>query len=263
MVDYTDDTQTTTPETPAPPSPPAEEPTARLSAMERITGVIFSPGETFQDIAKKPTWFMPILVVAIIGALANGVFLMRVDIEEFMVNQLERGGQMDQLSAEQFDQAVTASKYMMYASPVLGAVFLPVILLILTGLFFVSLKIIGGKQTFKQTFSVTSYAFVIQGIKAIVSIPVMFLVNLNEADPKNLLKSNLSAFLPEDSSLTMTALASSVDVFTLWTLIVLAIGFAAISKKSTMASGIVTFAWWFIWVVIVVGLAAVGQKFSS
>lgn len=259
MVDYTDDTQTTTPETPAPPSPPTEEPTARLSAMERITGVIFSPGETFKDIALKPSWFMPILVVIIIGGIASGAFLMNVDVDEFLMIQFEKAGLADKLSPEQLDQTINVQKYFIYASPAVNAIVFPLLLLALTGLFFVSLKITGGKQTFKQTFSVTSHAFVIQGIKAIVSIPVMFLVNLNEADPKNIVQSNLGALMSEDASLMMKTLGASIDLFALWTLAVLAIGLAAVSKKSTTATGIVVGAWWLLWVIIMVGLAALQQ----
>ena len=38
---------------------------AHMSAFSRIAGVFFEPGKTFADIAAKPTWFLPLLLIVI------------------------------------------------------------------------------------------------------------------------------------------------------------------------------------------------------
>src|SRR4051812_28539098 len=52
---------------------PAPEP-ARISEAGRFTGVLFSPGATFEDINRKPTWIVQ-MVIAVLAALAFSWFL--------------------------------------------------------------------------------------------------------------------------------------------------------------------------------------------
>ena len=47
----------------APAPPPVPKP---LSEAARLTGVFFSPKSTFPDIARRPRWWIPIILLAII-----------------------------------------------------------------------------------------------------------------------------------------------------------------------------------------------------
>ncbi|HEV8482119.1 MAG TPA: hypothetical protein VGV87_01065, partial [Blastocatellia bacterium] len=40
---------------------------ARLGPLQRLIGILFSPGETFVDINRKPTWLAPLLISIVIG----------------------------------------------------------------------------------------------------------------------------------------------------------------------------------------------------
>ena len=44
------------------PAPGDQEP-AKIGAVGRIFGVLFSPGETFKDIVRKPSWFAPLVIL--------------------------------------------------------------------------------------------------------------------------------------------------------------------------------------------------------
>ena len=55
------------------PLPPASVAPAKGS-FERLAGVLFSPGETFADIARKPTVLVPLLLLILLGYVS--VFLM-------------------------------------------------------------------------------------------------------------------------------------------------------------------------------------------
>ena len=43
-------------------SPAAPEPQPQMSAISRMFGVLFSPQKTFEDIVRKPSWIVPMLV---------------------------------------------------------------------------------------------------------------------------------------------------------------------------------------------------------
>jgi lipopolysaccharide export LptBFGC system permease protein LptF len=96
---------------------------------------------------------------------------------------------------------------------------------------------------------------------AIVSTPifllVLFLKPRGTIDIDNPVATNLAAFLPEESAKWLATLAKQFDVFTIWTLILMAIGFAAVNPKKLKtgkAMGI-AFSVWLVYVVLRTGVA--------
>jgi hypothetical protein len=65
--------------------------------------------------------------------------------------------------------------------------------------------------------------------------------------------------LPEGTSSFLKALAGSFDLFTIWLLILLSIGLAAIAgsrKIKTGKTATIVFGLWFLWTLISAGLAS-------
>ncbi|HST21890.1 MAG TPA: hypothetical protein VLR90_12270, partial [Blastocatellia bacterium] len=72
---------------------------------------------------------------------------------------------------------------------------------------------------------------------------------------------NLAAFLPSDASRVLSAIAASIDVFTIWYLILLSIGFAVIAgtkKFKTSKTATLVFGAYAVWVLVKIGFAAIG-----
>ena len=65
-------------------------------------------------------------------------------------------------------------------------------------------------------------------------------------DPENPVATNLAAFLPDDSAKWLVALCKSLDIFTIWTLILIASGFAAVNPKKLKGakSYVIVFSVW-------------------
>jgi hypothetical protein len=55
----------TTPAVAGVPDAPAPAP---INHFARLIGVFFSPKPTFQDIAARPSWLVPVIIMAILGA---------------------------------------------------------------------------------------------------------------------------------------------------------------------------------------------------
>src|SRR5215831_1168362 len=134
-----------------------EEP-ARLGPLSRLTGTLFSPGETFADVNRKPTWIAPI-IIAILTVVASTVFfqwrvhpdwdsIMRAQIKK----RLERSNQS--LTEEQMQQQVGFAKNIAKFTPALAAIFTPIIYVVLAGVFALGLMFIQAKSTFKKILSV-------------------------------------------------------------------------------------------------------------
>lgn len=256
----------------APPQPdqtPAEEP-ARLGPIARLTGVLLSPGDTFADVNRKPTWIAP-MVIAILTVLAATLFfqwrvhpdwdsIMRGQIKK----QLEKSNQS--LTDEQMEQRVSISKSIAKFSPIIAAVFTPIFYVILAGIFALGLMIIQAKTTFKKTLSVVAWSSAAVSIVSTVVMMASLMIRdeegLRSIDPTQsagIVPTNIAAFLPSTTSAVIKAIAGSIDIFTIWTLILLTIGFAAIAgsrKITTGKTATVVFGFWAIFVLLKVGWAA-------
>jgi hypothetical protein len=86
---------------------------------------------------------------------------------------------------------------------------------------------------------------------------VIYLKAPGTIDLENPVATNLAAVLPDESAKWLVALCKSFDVFTIWTLILLAIGFAVINPKKLKGGKpyVIAFSVWAAWVVCRVGWA--------
>ena len=69
---------------------PAPEPQASVSPIGRVVGALFSPKPTFEDIARKPSWLLPVILLAVLGALVAVGLNQKMNWREYMSQQIEK-----------------------------------------------------------------------------------------------------------------------------------------------------------------------------
>ena len=263
------------PDAPTAPGPPqpheqavAEEP-ARLGPFARLTNTLLSPGETFEDVNRKPTWIAP-MIIAIVTVVASTFFFqwrVNPDWDSIMRNQtkkrMERSNQS--LTDEQMEQQIKIGKVIAKFVPLIVAVFTPIVYVVLAGIFALGLMLIQAKTTFKKILSVVAWTSAAVGIVMTVVTMASLMVrdeeSLKSIDPTQgaIIPSNLGAFLSSGTSAVIKSLAGSIDIFTIWTLILLTIGFAAIAGSRKIKTGntaTVVFGFWVVFVLLKAGWAA-------
>lgn len=255
---------------PRPQDVPVVQEPARLGPLQRLVGTLFSPGETFEDLNRKPTWVAPILI-AMVTVLASTLFFewrVKPNWDQIMLSEtrkrVQKSGQT--VSEEQIQQQASIGAMFAKFSPLLAVVFMPVFYVVLAGIFALGLMFIQAKTTFKKILSVISWSGAATGIVGLlVTVAVLFvrdpaeIRNLNPSEFGNIVPSNIGAFLSSDTSAVIRSIASSLDVFTIWWLILLSMGFAAIagSRKITSGkTGAMVFGFWLVFVLLKVGWAA-------
>lgn len=224
---------------------PAQEP-AQISEAGRFVGMLFSPGETFEDINRKPTWVVP-LIIAIVMALAFTWFLnwyFAAGMEEFMRKTIaDRAAQSGRPAPTSRDMefGLKITRWVGFAIALVGPV---VANLVIAGVFALGMMIMQAQTTFKKIFSVVLWSGVATGAVQIIVIIASVLVRGSDSvggfNPRNLgslSATNLAAFLPADTSASVKALASSIDVFSIWFLILLIIGLTTISGSRKISRG--------------------------
>ncbi|MBW3670516.1 MAG: YIP1 family protein [Acidobacteria bacterium] len=261
------DNESGTPVTdPVPPGEPAAPaPEGPENPLTRLFGVLVSPGETFESIGRKPDWLIPLLVWIAISIAGTMVVMPRLDYEPMYRSMLERNSQLTEKQREQqldrmMEGAELGEKWGVYA-PVLTV---PLMFLVVGTVFWGALRAFGAENSFRQSLSVTIYAFTPQLLKAITSTAIASTRTTIDARLANaLLKSNLGAFLTSPTeSPVMFALLGSVDLFTIWTIVLLAIGLSVISKFPAGKVAILVVVLYLVVVLVKVGFAALMGGFS-
>lgn len=237
---------------------------SRMSELSRLSGVFFEPTKAFEDIAARPGWLVPMIIIMICAISVTVAFTQHVGWERFFRQQIESSSRTAQLSTEQKEQAIaTQSKF----GPIMGGagivIGLPIYYLVVSG---VLLGIVAGIMSapvkFKQVFAVMCYASLTGVVSSILTLAVLFLKNPDQFNLQNPLVFNPAAFMDQQSSSKfLYSLASSFDLFALWTIILIAVGLKAAAGKKLSFGGAL-FAVLLPWGIYVLGKSALAGVFS-
>jgi hypothetical protein len=240
------------------------EASAPLSQMERVIDTFIAPSKTFHDILRNASWWLPWLLGAIVTLGFSAAVQQKIGWDKTYSNILQHSseGQQErfaQLSPDQQarQKAVAASftKYIVWVSPVLGLLFAA----IAAGVLLMTLNFgLGGHAKFGQVFALWMYAtlpWLIQGILAII---VLFAgLDPDAFNIKNPVGTNLGYYLPSDSSQWLIALGTSIDVLSIWVLVLVTVGCSIVARTKLAATAIAVWGWWILLTLAKVAVAAV------
>jgi hypothetical protein len=117
----------------------------------------------------------------------------------------------------------------------------------------------GGDLKFSQAFAISMYAWLPECVKALLIILTVSLSGGESFTFQNPLASNLGALLDPNSSHFLYSVASSIDVFNIWILVLTGIGYSCVTKLKRGTCMGVVFGWW---AVVTLGGAAFGSLFA-
>ena len=236
---------------------PAPEAPQRKSGLQRLTGVLFAPVETFRDIAARPDILTPLIAIVLISIVMTILTVPKIDFETMMREQMEQSSQNmakeDQERAVRFTTALV--KAFAYVSPLLNLIFFAII----AGVLLLAFRLMGGEGTYKQAFSVSLYAWVPLLILGIIGTVVLFGRGTVSADEMgNLVLSNPGFVVDAKAQPILASLLSAFDIFTIWSLVLFIIGFSFVSRFSYGKSAAIVLTLWIVLLVFRVGFAALG-----
>jgi hypothetical protein len=231
-----------------------------MGEFARLSGVIFEPGAAFQDISTNTRWWPPLAIIIVLSLVFVYSFSQRVGFERFYRQQMETNSRAQQMEPAQREQAIAMQvKIAPYAFYGFGIVATPVSALIVAGIFLLIFRsFLGADITFRQIYAICCYSLVPLIFSSIMGFAVMMLKDPDQFDLQNASPTNIGAFL--DATTTpkwLHSLAGSVDVFTLWTLALLATGLSIAARKISWSTAITwVVGTWAFWVLVKMGFAA-------
>ncbi|MDX1502088.1 MAG: YIP1 family protein [Thermoanaerobaculia bacterium] len=227
-----------------------------------MTGVLFSPAKTFDGLAARPTWVVALLVLLLAGVVTSYLAVDRVDFEEAIREQLEARNRPvpDDSGLEGI-----ARVQKIFAWAVGPVVFASAFYFLAALLFWLGMRLAGSEMGYMPAVSTTLHGYMPAVVKALVTIPVILgraEITVEELQTGSLLASNLSFLAPEEAGPVVTSLLSSVDLFSIWSIVLLGMGFSIVGKISRQSATVTVVVVWLIGVAAKVGFAALGQAFS-
>jgi hypothetical protein len=248
-----------------PPDPvpaPAPEPEATHGPLDHILGLYTEPRQEFAAILRRPGRFwLALVAAAVLSTVFTAVWMRKVDAQEFMRTQLEESGRADDMPAEQRERIVEQqARFMKIVAPISGLIGPAVAALVLGGLFlFVYRFFYASEVTFTQSMAIVAWSFL---AVALVTLPLTLAVFAGKddwnIDPNSALQANLSLALDKESTpRPLYVLAESIDLFTFWTLFLLATGYAVAARRPTSAAVWGVLVPWGLWVLGKIALAAI------
>jgi hypothetical protein len=232
-----------------------------LTEVERVVDTFVAPTKTFTDIRRNASWIVPWLLMSIVGLALVFVVDKKLTMETAYENQLRLSPkQMDKIDSMPADQKAKAmqiganiTRYFGYGSPVLTLVFVGIVAGVLMATFNFGF---GAEVKFMQAMAISMYAFLPTIIRALIA---MTLVGVGAAEGftfQNQVASNLGGLVDPTSSHFLYSLLTSIDLFSIWTLILTGIGYSSITRvKRGTAMGVV-FGWWLVVSLVGAGLGA-------
>jgi cell division protein FtsB len=236
-----------------------------MSQMQRVTSVFSAPSKTFEDIKRgNRSWWMPWIIMALVGYLFFAAVASKVGMQTVVDNQskLMSEKQQEQMAQMPPEQREMTAKFTLYAYDggfILGPVFVLAIAAIVALVLWGTINFVfGGKATFGGIFAVWFFANLPAIFKSLLGAIVVFVGNSPETfNIKNFAPTNVAAFLPVmETNKAVYALASSLDVITIWSLFLMGMGIAIVAGVKRSSGYIAVFGWWAIVVLVSVGIAA-------
>ena len=225
-----------------------------LNEFQRVVGVFWEPRPVFENAAARPRWLVPLIILTVLSVLYVSAFSRIVGWEVFIRQQIESSARLQQqLSPEQRERIIeqqtrAASKFGLLGASVGVAASTLLVAVVLLGVFNL---LAGTSLKFRQSFSITCYSFLPTGLSTILALVVMFLKDPAEFDLQNPLVLNVGAFLdPNATPKWLLSVASSLDAFTVWVILLLAVGYSTAAKNLSFSKALTLIvSVWAVWLV--------------
>jgi len=231
----------------------SENPIPKMNFATKIVGIFTNPKSVFENIRLYPSWGLPVLISIVVAIFFS--FFTQDQMYEF---QKEAIYESTMIPEEYKDTAIEKMEektgFQRNLESVGGSVVnIFIVYLIGAGAFLLFGNFfLGGQASFKQVFSMFSWAGLIASLELLVKLPMVL------AKGSIKVYTSLAVFLdPADYKTVFFQLMNVVDVFTIWKLIVWAAGMSAVYQFSKKKGYIASLTLYGIYLVVSIGISQI------
>lgn len=238
--------------------------TPSLGNAALVANTFTAPSRTFQAIAGGcRSWWLPFLLIVAAGYLLFAAISIHVGWKQAADNVIQMNPKaqerLAQAPPEQREKTLSITRIGMQVSMALAPVLVLAISTVAAAVLLGTINFLfGGKADFAAVFVVWIYAGLPGLIKSLLGFVVTLIVAPEQFNIVTLAPTNLGAFLnPADTNAALYKLATALDCTTIWSLVLMSIGLAAVARVKRSSGYIAVFGWWGLLTAIGVGWAAI------
>jgi hypothetical protein len=234
---------------------------APLSQAQRLINTFVAPSKTFTDLRRSAAWWAPFLITVIFSVVFVYVVDQKVGFRKVVENQLrlqpKQAERIENLPAGQREAAMqrqtSITKGISYGFPLLMLAWHAIV----AGVLLATLKFGASAEIkYKTLFALVIYAGLPGLFKAVLAVVSLLAGVASDAFTfQNPVATNPGYFMDAASSPVLFSLLSSIDILTIWTLVLAAIGITCVSKVKRGTAFAVVFGWYAVTVLLGVAVA--------
>jgi len=229
-----------------------------MATLRNLLGVFTSPGRTLALVAEQRNVIAPLLLAAAASLALSAVYLPRVDWERAAEQKAEQRseGQGGQMTPHEREEAVAQVRKLGAVASYGGAALGPALQAVLVALLlWLGFRVAGTSPGFRPALSVAAWGLLPVALGRLLAIPAVARADgLLPDGVHRLLPWNGAYWLPPGVPPPAAAAASSLDLFGLWSVALVAMGMAAVAGASRRRAAAVVVVLWL--AVVAAGMAA-------
>jgi hypothetical protein len=240
------------------------EPTPAAAAprgfAQDVVDLYVAPDDAFKSLISKRVWWLGVLLFMALNLAFTGYWQQKVDARGFMEAQIEESGRADQIPPERreavVDQQLKFFNVFVWLGPL---VFTPLFVFASAAVYlFIFRFFYAGELDYLTAVCVCSFAYLAVGL---IQSPLILLTIVLKGDwtinPQEALLAGPAAFFDKgELAKPIFGLLASIDLFSFWTLFLLAVGFGVAAKRATGSALWGAATPWLVYVIVKVGWAA-------
>ncbi len=221
---------------------------------------LFDPSAAIPEAIERRRWLIPLLILVGAVVFSGLAFALRWDASTSVIRGLSMSGELAGTTEQELASKITTAGRIALVGGVAKGLFgIPILALLMALSVKIAGWLIGRSITFVASFSATTTALLPLALYNVVfGVVALSSDVMSEGQVKTLIPSHLGQVL-QGLTPQMARLASVVDLFNVWTAVLLGLGYAAATgmpRWKALIFGLVLYAAWA--GVFLVGLPAMG-----
>ena len=210
-----------------------------MNIWQKIIGIYYQPAKVFEHLKPKTLWWVPVIILLTVSVAA--MFISRPIVIPEVLAQISQNLDIPPESLPQIQDRVQNPLYGLLGVLVGMPLAWVAVGLVFWGVF----SMLGGKSSFVQMFAATVWSAMISLPGSLIRVPLMFIMETAKVH------TSLALVLPPEMEETFIfRLLSQVDIFAIWTLAVMAIGYSVFTGVEQKKSFWAVFVTWAVWILI-------------
>src|SRR5437764_5832922 len=219
-----------------------------LSELQRVVNVFVAPTKTFEDVKRKSSWWLPWLLISIAASAFFFTVDKKIGFDTIVKNNMSRAPEFVQKAIEQLppDQRAAAMRrqitsqriFTLYFSWVFNLIFGLIIAALLMVVFNFGME---AGIPFQKALAVIFYGWLPKIVYCLLAIVVLLKgIDPDDFNLENPIVTNLALFVDASSSRFLQHLLAGIDIFAIWEVVLIGIGFAAVAARKISTGTAIT-----------------------